>query len=178
MAFATLTASMLLGLSITTKAGGTGVSRSLVFEMHQFLSVLSVVLVGIHGGALLFDEWISFSAVDILVPFAGEYEPFWTCIGIIAAWLTAVITASFWLKRYIGRKAWRQIHFFTFVSYFMALFHGVGAGTDSQEPVVYWGYVLSAAAVILMTWWRIFDALNRRPGSAQPGRTGSQTATS
>jgi methionine sulfoxide reductase heme-binding subunit len=146
-AFAALTASMVLGLLVTTKVSEPKVPRIFNFEIHSFVSVLALTLIGIHGGSLLFDASFHFTPLALLVPFVAPYAPLWTGLGVIAAWLVAVVTGSFWAKKRIGHKAWRKLHYASFGAYALSLVHGMSAGSDTSNVAVYWFYALSVTLV-------------------------------
>ncbi|MEO8538641.1 MAG: hypothetical protein ABI577_02795 [bacterium] len=171
-AFAVLTASMVMGLLISTKAGDGIMSRPFVFDMHQFLAVASLVLIAVHAGSLLFDGFLNFTSLSLVVPFISPYRPLAVGAGVIAAWLAAITTASFWMRSRIGQKRWRTLHYVTFLAYIAALGHGITAGTDTHLPFVYWGYIVSAGAVTALLTLRITGykpVPKRKPGSASRG---------
>ncbi|MCO5202683.1 MAG: hypothetical protein M9925_13365 [Chloroflexi bacterium] len=169
-AFAVLTASVVMGLLISTKASDGVLGRPFVFEMHQFLAVVSLVLIGVHAGSLLFDGFLHFTSLSLVVPFISPYRPVAVGVGVIAGWLVAITTASFWMRSRIGQKRWRTLHYVTFLAYVAGLGHGVFAGTDTQLPVVYWGYILSLATVTALTTLRIagYKKAIRRAAPARP----------
>lgn len=146
-AFAVMTLAMVMGLLVSTKAGDGLFSRPFVFEMHQFLSVVSLTLVAVHAGSLVFDRFLQFGSVDLVVPFVSPYRPLAVGAGVIAGWLAVLASASYWMRGRLGQKRWRTLHYVTFVAYLGALWHGIAAGSDTQLPVVYWGYIGSAALV-------------------------------
>lgn len=173
-AFAALSASVILGLMVTTKVAEPRVPRIFSFDMHSFLSVLSLSLTGIHAGALMFDGFVRFSPAQVLVPFLGGTEPFWTGLGVISAWLAAAVTASFWAKKRIGHKAWRRFHYASFGAYVLGLVHGLGAGTDTALAPVYWGYVASAAAVAALLVYRVAaPPPAKKPARPRPAPAGT-----
>lgn len=165
--FVALTASMVLGLLVSTKAGDPHLPRPLTFDMHAFLSVLSLTLIGVHAASLMFDGFLRFSAADVLIPFVSPYRTFWTGIGIIAAWLAAIVTASFWARKRLGQKNWRRLHYATVAAYLMGLGHGFAAGTDSQLAVVFWMYVISAAMVAALLAYRLVAVFDPPPKPAR-----------
>ena len=146
-AFGALTASMVLGLLVSTKVSEPRVPRIFNFEIHSFVSVLALTLIGIHGGSLLFDASFHFTPLALLLPFAAPYAPIWTGLGVIAAWLVAVVTASFWAKKRIGHRAWRKLHYASFGAYVLSLVHGMSAGSDTSNGLVYAFYGLSVMLV-------------------------------
>lgn len=153
--FVVLSASVVLGLLISTKAGDGIVSRSFAFEMHQFLAITSLTLIAVHAGSLLFDGFLHLTVRDLAIPFTSPYRPVAVGLGVIAAWLAAFTTASFWMRLQIGQKRWRRLHLVTFVAYFAGLGHGLFAGTDTSVGAMYWMYVVSAAFVLALTTLRI-----------------------
>lgn len=169
-AFAVLSASVIMGLLISTKASDGMLSRPFVFDMHKFLAVASLVLIGVHAGSLLFDGFLNFTSLGVLVPFVSPYQPIAIGVGIIAAWLCAITTASFWMRSRIGQKRWRTLHYVTFLAYAGAIWHGVAAGTDTQLPLVYWGYLFSLATVTALTVLRVsgYEKVTHRAAPARP----------
>ncbi len=169
-AFGALSLSMILGLLVTTRAAEPRVPRIFNFEIHSFVSVLALTLIGIHGGSLLFDASFHFTPLSLLVPLAAPYAPLWTGLGVVAAWLVAIVTASFWAKKRIGHKAWRRVHYASFGAYVLSVVHGMTAGTDTSNPVVFWLYVMSVAVVAGLFVLRIGGT---RRAKARPVTAGS-----
>lgn len=178
VAFALLTGSMILGLLVSTKAADGVMPRALVFDLHQFMSVLVLTFTGVHAGSLLFDTYLRFSPVDLLVPFAAPYRPAWTAAGVIAGWLAGLVTASFWARKRIGQRNWRRLHYASFAAYVAALGHGIFAGTDTGRPLVAWLYLGSIAAVAALMAYRIGQArgAHGRAGTRRPTARGAAGA--
>ena len=105
-----------------------------VRNLHEALALSAVAAIAGHGLMLLGDKFIGASLKDIVVPFAMHGQPFWTGIGIIGGWLTAIFTFSFYVRRWIGTKTWRKLHRFTLVAYALAVVHTIGSGTDAGTP--------------------------------------------
>ncbi|MGD9934913.1 MAG: ferric reductase-like transmembrane domain-containing protein [Dehalococcoidia bacterium] len=169
--FAVLSTSVVLGLLLSTKNNPKWLKKPFVFEMHQFLSVLALVLVSVHVASLVFDPHGTFTPLELVLPFVGAYQRFWVGAGIIAAWLIAAITVSFWIKKRIGHRAWRMLHMGSFAGYLMALGHGVAAGSDTGLAPVYWMYVLSAASIAGLTVMRISQ---QRRAAQRPAHAASR----
>jgi len=174
VAFGLLSLSVILGLTISTKSPKPVIPRGLAFDLHQFLSILTLTLVGAHAGILMFDGFTPFSPLAIVMPFAAPWEPLVTGLGTITAWLLVAVTASFWLRRRIGQRAWRRFHYVSFAAYLLSLLHGLTAGPDTGVPQVHWAYVLSAATVAGLLTYRIsFRSGVRTPAASPPRRSGA-----
>ena len=68
-----------------------------------------------------------------------------------------LLPLSFALKRR-GRllaRTWRRLHYLGYVVWCLALLHGLGAGTDTQERAALAGYGLAAGVVVTAATWRV-----------------------
>ncbi len=169
VAYLLLFVTVALGLAIRTKAFDRLVARWRVTDLHGFLSVLAGLFVVVHVAALLGDTFIGFSAVQLLVPFASPYEAVWTGVGQVMAYLLLVILISFPARRLIGYRAWRTLHYLTFVAYLGALAHGIFTGTDSRQLWAQAVYLCTAGVVAALLLYRIV-AWDRRALSEQAAR--------
>ena len=66
-----------------------------------------------------------------------------------------MVSASFYLKRFIGQQGWRRLHYLTFALFLGAMMHGLFAGTDSREDWARYMYLGSGLAVLFLTFFRI-----------------------
>ena len=66
--------------------------------MHKFLGVLTLVFVGVHVGAILLDDFVHFSVVDVLVPFASSWHPVAVACGVVGMYLLLAIQITSWLR--------------------------------------------------------------------------------
>jgi sulfoxide reductase heme-binding subunit YedZ len=115
-------------------------------------------LITFHIFILMGDQYMSPGFKDLLVPMSGAYRPFWTALGIISFYVLLLITLSSLLRRFIGQKVWRSIHMLSFVLFYVILYHGIKAGTDSANLWVQIMYVFTGAAVTGLFLWRFLLA--------------------
>src|SRR5450755_364085 len=62
-----------------------------LIAVHEILSLATLVAIVVHGGALLFDQFLKLSIADISIPFVSSYKTAWTSTGIIAGWALALL---------------------------------------------------------------------------------------
>ena len=154
VAFGLLTLSVWLGLAMSTRLLKPARQKAL-FGWHQTLAWTGLSMLGLHAGALLFDPTLHFRLVSVLVPFASPWRPGAVAAGVIAGWLTLMLAASFRLRKWIGQKGWRRLHYASFAAFVLALGHALASGTDLKGgggPVV---VALAAGPVIWLTLFRI-----------------------
>ena len=154
IAFVLLTISAIVGLLITNKLLPSGRPRVDLYETHTFVSLLALAFTSIHGVALLLDNFVHFSAVQIAIPFTSTYRPFGVGIGILGFYIAAVVYASFYLRKRIGYKTWRTLHYASFAAFFLADMHGILSGTDSSTWWALAIYVIATLAVAGLTGLR------------------------
>lgn len=173
--FLLLTVSIVFGLGMSTRLAHRIIPKAMLYEIHSFVSVLTLLFVLVHAGFLLFDGYIAFGAQDILVPFASSYRPFATGLGVISAWVLGAVTLSSWLRPRLSYRMWRRLHYLSFAVWGAGLAHGVLTGTDTANPVVAQLYWSSAAAVAGLVTYRILFALAARNRLANTAtRAGAQ----
>lgn len=173
VAYVLLTLSVVLGLMLSARSPRPLLPRALAFDLHQFLSILTLTMIGVHAGILLFDTYLGFGPAEILVPFASGSQPLLTATGVIATWSLIGVTASFWVRRHIGQRTWRRLHYVSFASWLLALVHGFAQGTDTHIPFVSATYILSAAVVAGLLTYRIGSRSgSRTPASTPPPHAG------
>lgn len=127
------------------------------FGLHEFLPILAMIFATLHALVLLGDHYIGFDLLQLAVPFTASYRPLWTGMGTLALYLGTALAASFYLRRWIGRRTWRTLHYATYGVFALALAHGLMAGTDSTLPLVRWMYIATGASLLFVTLVRIFS---------------------
>jgi predicted ferric reductase len=133
-----------------------------VSDLHEYASILGLVFAVIHALSLLGDHYIGYSLAQLLVPFASTaYRPFWVGLGQLAFYLMIPVTFTFYVRRWIGGRAWRMIHYLSFGLFALALAHGVLSGSDSGASWVQWAYAASGLSLVALTIYRI--QVSRRP---------------
>ena len=65
-----------------------------------------------------------------------------------------LVYASFSLRRRIGTRNWRRLHWATYAIFAAATVHGIAAGTDTTQPWAFSLYLSAIALVVAATAWR------------------------
>jgi sulfoxide reductase heme-binding subunit YedZ len=171
VAYLLLWLSTVWGLVIPSKLFGEVLSGEFSFDFHKFISLFSLGFLGLHIFVLTADRYLPFSVAQILVPFIAPYRPLWVGIGIIAFYLTLLVTVTFYLRRQIGMKAFRVIHYTSLLAYFAAVLHAVMSGTDSSLPAVSLLYLGTSAVVVFLTVYWLVRLWVSRSVTSQPPPT-------
>ena len=126
-------------------------------------------LAAIHGMLLALDSSVPFSLAQIAVPGLAPYAPVWVAtFGQVGFYLMAAVLASFYVRRRIGQRAWRPLHYVTFLAFAGATAHGLVAGTDSR-PRGRGGSTSGSSVVVafLLSYRIAISVVGRSPGPAR-----------
>jgi predicted ferric reductase len=167
-AFLALTLDVVFGLLVSTGAGDRIVPRARSVEVHRWLSTVALALTAAHALVLTGDRFVRFDLLDVLVPFLSSYRSVAVALGVLAAYGALVVHVSFSLRRRIGTKIWRRLHYLSFFVFAAALVHGLLAGSDSSSPAMQAVYVSSASLVGLLGLYRAQSSRGGRPPPFSP----------
>jgi len=156
-AYILLTLAVIVGLALSTQIQSPSRwPRLLNSELHNFLTLLSTIFLGVHILATWIDPFTRFSWSEILIPLTSHYRPEWMAFGIVALYLGIAIGISTWLRPLIGYKLWRQMHVLTLVVFALATIHGIGTGSDTQTQWALGIYLVSSILVGSLLCRRLF----------------------
>jgi predicted ferric reductase len=168
MSYLLLWLSTVWGLAVSNKIFDPVLHRAFTYDFHQFLSLLAIGFIILHIVVLLADQYLPFSVAQVLVPFAAPYRPVWVGIGTIGLYLTLLVSITFYIRKWIGQKAFRMIHLVSYIAFLAAALHGLFAGTDSPLITVRVMYLSTTLVVVFLTVYRIIlsKRLNQRKSAA------------
>ena len=175
IAYGVLAGSVIYGLLLSTKLLDAIAHRPISFTLHQDLASVGLGLAGIHGALLGLDRTVPTSLVQIAVPFATDYRPLWVGFGQLAFWISAVVVLSFYVRRRIGQRTWRLLHYATFLSFVGATAHGLGSGTDTAGWG-WWIYLVATDVVVFLFVYRIALSVvgRKRPAASSRVSTAAE----
>jgi predicted ferric reductase len=167
LSYLVIAGSVLYGLLLSTKILDAIAHRPVSFALHKDLAIVGFVLVILHMTLLLFDQSFAFTPRAILVPFASPFASFWVGVGQLTFYGLAVVTASFYVRRQIGQRAWRILHYLTFLTFIGATGHGIMSGSDSGAAWAFWLYLVPGSASVFLLVYRIAISIaaHRHPAS-------------
>lgn len=168
-AFAALSLDVILGLAMSTRTGDRWLPRATAIDLHGWLSPLALALVLGHAWVLLADGYVRFDLADVTVPFVAPYRAVAVGIGVIAAYLAVVVHASFGLRRRLGTRTWRRLHYLSFAAFAGAAVHAILAGTDARRPWAVAIYAIPLGIVVALIAIRVARACRRRAACINRG---------
>jgi methionine sulfoxide reductase heme-binding subunit len=165
--------SVAIGLAMAAKAIKKPGLPRLLLAIHEHAALAALVAIAVHGITLLGDSWLNPGVLGVAVPFVIDHEPVFTGLGIIGGYIAAILGLTFYVRRRIGTRRWRNLHRLTPVVYVLGVIHTLGSGSDAGQP---WLLAILLATGTPILYLGILRALpqeerrTRRTGiSAVPG---------
>lgn len=155
LAYGALTLSVVYGLLLSTGILDRIAHRVVSFTLHQDLSAVAIGLTALHGAVLALDTFVPQTVRQLLIPFTGPYRPEWVGVGQVTFYLMVVVYASFSVRRRIGQRVWRLVHYTTLLLFAGATAHGLMSGTDSPAAWASGAYLISTVVVVFLLIYRI-----------------------
>jgi DMSO/TMAO reductase YedYZ heme-binding membrane subunit len=101
-------------------------------------------------------------------PPASAWKPGPVALGVVALYLFVAVEVSSLAMRRLPRRWWRRIHLASFGAFWLATLHGLLAGTDRTNPLLFGAYATAGGLVVFLTLLRILTA---RPAAARRAAT-------
>src|SRR5450631_1037749 len=102
-AYILATLSVVIGLALSMQWQSPGKWPRLINnEMHNFLTLLTLIFVVIHVLIAWIDPYTKFGWNEIFIPLVSHYQPLGMALGIITLYLGLAIALSTWVRPKIG----------------------------------------------------------------------------
>jgi hypothetical protein len=155
-----LSAALVLGIVDERRWRSTRWPRFALHGLHRWVSLFAVAFLGVHILSGVLDSFAPIRLLDAVLPFAGTYRPLWLGFGALAFDLLLTVAITSLLKRQIGQRAWRAVHWLSYAAWPVAVLHGLGTGSDVRG-----GWLLAiTAACVTAVWFAVLARVARVPG--------------
>jgi sulfoxide reductase heme-binding subunit YedZ len=154
-----LTVVVLLGIMVNRHGRLPGLTRYAGLSLHRWLSLLAAVFLAVHILTALAVPFSSISLAAVIVPFAAAGSRTWLGLGAVATDLLAALIVTSLLRRHLGRRSWRAVHWLAYVCWPAALAHSVGLGAGMRSGRLLGVTVTCLLAVLAAAAWRLSGTL-------------------
>ncbi|GAA1262834.1 ferric reductase-like transmembrane domain-containing protein [Pseudonocardia aurantiaca] len=163
LALVLLTGTVVIGVSGAVRYASPRWPRFVLALLHRNLALLTVAFLVLHVSTAVLDGYAGIRWIDTVVPFVSGYEPFWLGLGVVAAELFLAMVVTSLLRPWVGLRTWRAVHWAAYVSWPVAVIHGLGiGGQDTRTP---WILALTLGCVALLlgaAGWRLRAVMHPR----------------
>ncbi len=176
IAMVLLTLSVVLGVGVSRRPRPRRLPRAALRTAHRDLSLLAAGFLAVHIVTAVGGHFAGAGLASVVVPFAAGSGRVWMGLGTIAADLLAALVVTSLLRRRLGRRWWRAVHWLAYACWPVALVHSAALSPDRRAGLLRelaWGCVI---AVLLAAGWRLAGVLRRPAGPPAGSPAGSAAA--
>ena len=128
-------------------------------ELHRTLALFCVAFLGLHVVTAILDPYVTIGWAATVLPFASPYRTLAIGLGTLAVDLGGAVLITSLIRRRLGYRTWRAVHWLAYLSWPAAFWHSVTAGTDMRiwwVALVEWGCAaaVATACVARLLFWR------------------------
>jgi sulfoxide reductase heme-binding subunit YedZ len=164
VALVLLTVSVVLGILDSMRfSAGPRWPRFAIDSLHRDASLVVIVLLVVHVITSVLDGFAPIALTDGVIPFVTPYRPLWMGLGTLSFDLLIALVVTSLLRRRLGYRSWRAIHWLAYASWPVAVLHGLGTGSDVKSWWVLLLTIACVAAVLIAVLARIAQARPSRP---------------
>jgi len=153
-----LTLVVALGVADVARFSAPGWPRFLIDGVHRRASLLALVFLTIHIVTSVLDSYAPISLLDAIIPFHSSYRPFWLGLGAAAFDLLLAVLITSLLRAWVGARNWRAVHWLAYACWPLAVFHGLGTGSDVRHSWLLLLDALCVLVVLVAVWVRVRTA--------------------
>jgi hypothetical protein len=145
VALVLLTVSVVLGLVGTVRFTAPRWPRFAIDTLHRVVSLLVIVVLVLHIVTTVLDGFAPITLLDGVFPFVSPYRPFWLGLGTLSFDLILAIAITSLVRRRLGYRSWRAVHWLAYVSWPIAVLHTLGTGSDVKQ---WWLLLLTVVCIV------------------------------
>ena len=163
-------ASVVLVLGVSTRLGSAPRRwpRFVLAELHRNLALFLVASLALHVVTALLDPFVSIGWAATALPFLSAYRSVAIGWGTLAVDIGGAVLITSLLRRRLGFRTWRAVHWLAYLAWPMAFLHSLTAGTDLGIWWVALSEWSSAAMVATAVLARLLATVRHTAPVAQP----------
>lgn len=147
---------MFLGLAIKTPGLKDIIRPIYSVGAHCWLASQVLFFSIVHLVGLIFDQYLDFGPLDILIPFYTDFEPGLVSLGILGFYLIVILVGTSYFRQAITWKFWRKTHYLYIVLFPVAFIHSFYLGTDLKSPVARAIFLIPGGILALLFITKLF----------------------
>jgi sulfoxide reductase heme-binding subunit YedZ len=158
-----LTAVVMLGILVNRQGRLPGLSAFAGLSLHRFTSLLAVGFLALHILTAVAEPLAGVGLAAAIIPFVAADKPFWLGLGTVSFDLMAALIVTSLLRRHIGRRCWRAVHWLAYACWPAALAHSIGSNPDMRSGRLLDLAAACIVAVLAAAGWRLAGPVRARP---------------
>lgn len=135
---------------------------------HRALGIAFGVSVLVHMFSLLFDKFVKFNILEILIPWLSKYQPvtifgfhlgsLFVALGVLSFYMVAItiITSLIWVEK--KPHTWKWLHLLSYITMFFIFIHALYIGTDLAHGIFRILWIITGVSIFIAAMQRLWRA--------------------
>lgn len=162
--------SIVMTLGVSTRLGSAPRRwpRFVFAEVHRTLALFLVAFLVLHVVTAILDPFVSIGWAATVLPFLSSYRTLAIGLGTLAVDLGGAVLVTSLLRRRLGFRAWRVVHWLAYLAWPVAFVHSLTAGSDLGiwwVALIVWACAAAVATAVLA---RLLAAIRHTAPPARP----------
>lgn len=143
------------------------------WKVHRAVGIALGVAIFVHVFSLLFDTYVGFGLLQLLVPFVSQYQSseiagvnvgsLDVALGILAFYVALIIIVTSLLWRERKAKAWRLLHYLAYLLVPLVFLHALTLGTDISKGLSRYLWLAGSVLIVGGVLLRLKHIRSRKP---------------
>ncbi len=155
IALVLLTAVAVLGVLVNRRVRLPGLPRFASLSVHRYVSLLALAFLALHILTAVVASYARIGVAAAVIPFVYPGDRLWIGVGAVASDLMLALVATSLLRRHIGRRTWRALHWLAYACWPAAMAHSIGIGTGMRAGRLLDLAIACIVAVVAAAAWRL-----------------------
>jgi methionine sulfoxide reductase heme-binding subunit len=152
-----LTAVVVLGISVNRRGRLPGLPAYAGVRLHRYVSLLTVGFLAMHILTAVSLPVARIGLAAAVIP-SGSL---WIGLGAVSFDLLIALVATSLLRRHVGHRWWRAVHWLAYGCWPAAIAHSIGAGPGLHPGRLFDLAICCVAAVLAAGCWRLIGTAYR-----------------
>jgi methionine sulfoxide reductase heme-binding subunit len=162
-----VTAVVALGITVNRHGRLPGLPSFAALRLHRYLSLLACAFITVHVLTAVLRPYARIGLAAAVIP-AGSL---WISLGAVSFDLLVALVATSLLRRRLGGRTWRAVHWLAYACWPAALAHTIGIGPGLHAGRLFDLAVACVATVAAAGCWRLAGVV----ADAHAGRQNRQS---
>lgn len=136
VAWSLLVIAVIVGILLSTRVLKPNDNAGWLFHFHSWLSGLTFVFAVTHVVSLMLDTFVTFTILDVAVPFYSDYIKIPSlgripiALGVMSLYILFAVQLTSLFRQKMSTKSWKAVHYSSYLLVLLVSAHAGWTGTD------------------------------------------------
>lgn len=152
-----------LGIATFKRLRLARMPRFVTLALHRNIALMAVAFLAVHIVTAVLDSYAHVGLAQLFLPIGTSHYAVYLGLGALSLDLLAAVVLTSLLRPRLTQSVWKAVHWLAYLSWPVALAHGLGIGTDAASGWLVDTAVGCTALVGTTIAWRLLQLRQPHP---------------